>query len=107
MNHQVVIAIAVVTAYLVWLAIFILVIERWLRVLTARLFGVTITCELQTFSGPSTNISLLDIFDVYRWRVNQPASLSVRLGVGLLRLSFWFAAVMLPLVLAIAIVMRD
>ena len=97
MNRQMVIAIAAVTGYLVWLLIFVLVIERWLRRVVGSLFGVEIIREVGTFSGGSNNISLLDVLDAYRWRVNGPASLSVRAGVGLLRVGFWLIAVTLPL----------
>jgi hypothetical protein len=104
-NSQVIIAISVVTAYIVWLIVFILVIERWLRQLTGRLFGVTITRELQTLSGPSSNISVLEILDVYRWRVNEPASLTVRFVIGLLRISCWGLAVVFPLALGLLLVL--
>ena len=101
MNSQVVIVLSFVTAYIVWLIVFILVIERWLRQLTGQLFGLTITRELQTFAGPSSNISVLDVLDAYRWRVTEPASLTVRFLIGLLRISFWSLAVMLPLVIGL------
>jgi hypothetical protein len=41
--------IAVVTAYIVWLIVFLLVIEQWLRHLTEWLFGVTIKREFVKF----------------------------------------------------------
>jgi len=100
-NSQVVIAILVATAYIVWLIVFILVIERWLRQLTGRLLGVTITRELQRFSGPSSNINVLDVLDAYRWRVNETASLTVRFVIGLLRISFWGLALVVPLVIGL------
>jgi hypothetical protein len=105
-NSQVVIAISVLTAYLVWLIVFILVIERWLRQLTGWLFGVTITRELQTISGPSSNISLLDVLDAYRWRVSGPSSLMVRFVIGLLRISFWGLAVVVPLLIGLLVLAR-
>jgi hypothetical protein len=104
MNSQVIIAISVVTAYIVWLMVFILVIERWLRQLTGQLFGVTIAREVQTFSGPSSNINLLDVFDAYRWRVNESASLTVRFLIGLLRVGFWSFALLVPLVVGLLVV---
>jgi hypothetical protein len=104
MNRQVVIAISVVSAYIVWLIVFILLIERWLRQLTGRVFGVTITRELQTLSGPSSNVNVLDLFDAYRWRVNEPASLTVRFLIGLLRISFWSLALFVPLVIGVFVV---
>ena len=104
MNSQVVIAISVASAYIVWLIVFIVVIERWLRQLTGRLFGVTITRELQTLSGPSSNITVLDVLDAYRWRVNETASLTVRFVIGLLRISFWGLALVVPLVIGLLLV---
>ena len=96
MNPQVAIVMIVITAYLVWLVIFLLVIEGWLRRFVGQMLGVTITRELQTFSGPSSNISVFDLLDAYRWKVEQPAGLSVRLGVGVLRVGFWVIALILP-----------
>lgn len=101
MNRAVILAIALVTSYLVWLLVFLLLIEPWLRNLTGKIFGFTISRELNRLTGPSSNISLLDILDAYRWKLNGPASLSIRFGVGLLRISFWLVAVVAPLVLAI------
>ena len=106
MNNQVVIAVSIVTAYLVWLIIFILVIERWLRQLTGQLFGVTITREIQTFSGPSSNISVLDVLDAYRWRVAESASFPVRLAIGLVRVGFWSLAVFTPLLIGVLVIFR-
>jgi hypothetical protein len=105
MNRQTVTAIAAVTGYLVWLLVFVLVIERWLRRLVGGILGVEITREVGTFSGGSSNISLLDVLDAYRWRVNGPASLSIRAGVGLLRVGFWLLAVTLPLAVGFYIVL--
>ena len=102
MNRDLILGMSLVTAYLVWLIVFLLAIEPWLRHLTGRLFGVTIKRELNKLSGPSSNISLLDVFDTYRWRVDGPASLTTRFGVGLLRVSFWLLAVTVPLALAIS-----
>jgi hypothetical protein len=104
-NSQVVIVISVVTAYLVWLIVFILVIERWLRELTGRLLGVTIARELQTFSGPSSNINVLDILDAYRWKVNESASLTIRFVIGLLRITFWGLAVCAPLLIGLVVLL--
>jgi hypothetical protein len=104
-NSQVVIVISLVTAYLVWLIVFILVIERWLRQLTGRLLGVTIARELQTFSGPSGNINFLDILDAYRWKVNESASLTIRFVIGLLRITFWGLAVCVPLLIGLVVLL--
>lgn len=99
MNRQAVIVIAVVTAYLIWLVIFLLIIERWLRRLVEWLFGITITREFQNVTGPSQNISLLDGLFMFSWTVVRPASVSIRLMVGVLRLTFWLLAVFLPIVI--------
>lgn len=90
-------------AYLAWLITFVLLVEPGLRRLVGWLFGVTISRELQRFSGSSSNISLFDIFDAYRWRVDQPASLALRFSVGLLRVGFWMLAVGVPLALGFGI----
>lgn len=101
MNQSTVIVIAVITAYLVWLIVFVLLIERWLRLIVGRVFGLTITRELQTFSGPSSNITVLDVFDAYRWKIKEPARLPVRCAVGLLRVGFWAIALSLPVALGL------
>ena len=100
MNREVIFAIAAVTVYVIWLIAFFLVIEPGLRFLTGQLFGVTINRELHKFAGSSSNTSLLEMLDAYSWRVNEPTSLSIRFGVGLLRFTFWLLAVTLPIVLA-------
>jgi len=97
MNRDAIVAVTFLLGYVIWLVIFVLVIERWLRQFTANMFGVTITRELNRITGPSNNINLLDVFDVYRWRVAPPASLAVRFGVGLFRVGFWLLAVTIPL----------
>jgi hypothetical protein len=101
MNRDAMYAVAFLLAYVVWLVIFIFVIERWLRRLTEALFGVSISREVNKITGPSSNISLLDVFDVYRWRVEQSVSLSVRFGIGVLRVAFWLLAVTVPLAFAL------
>jgi len=103
MNSQTAVIIAVIVAYLVWLIVFVLAIEPWLRRLVGWLFGVSISREIQQFSGPSSNLSVLDLFDAYRWRVDQPASLGLRFGVGLFRVGFWAMAVIFPLAIGIGI----
>jgi len=103
MNQQVVIVIVCITAYMVWLIVFVLAVEPWLRRLVGWLFGVTISRELQRFSGPSSNINVLDLFDAYRWKVDQPSSLSVRFSIGLFRVGFWALAVIVPLAIALCV----
>lgn len=97
MNRQTVLIIAAITAYLVWLIIFLLIIERWLRALVGWLLGVTITREFQKVVGPSQNISLLDGLFLFSWTVAEPASLSIRFAIGCLRIGFWLLALALPL----------
>jgi len=101
MNPQVIIIIAVITAYLVWLVLFLLIIERWLRRLVEWLFGVPITREFQRFTGPSQNISVLDGLFLFSWTVAQPATLSVRFAIGFLRLGFSLIALTLPIILGL------
>jgi hypothetical protein len=103
MNRKVLIAITAVTAYMVWLVVFLLAVEPRLRRATGRLFGVTLERELNRFTAPSSNMSVLEVLDAYSWRVDGPASLSVRFGVGLLRFTFWLAAAGAPLVLALVV----
>ena len=106
MNRQTVTIIVVSVAYLVWLIVFVLLIERWLRALVGGIFGVTITRELQNYSGPSRNVTVIDILDAYRWKVQEPAGLPLRLAVGFLRVSFWALAIVVPLAAGLVIYAR-
>ena len=106
MNQKTVTIIAVITAYLVWLILFVLLIERQLRAIVGSIFGVTITREIQAYTGPSRNVTVVDILDAYRWKVQEPAGLSVRFAIGLLRVVFWALAITLPLAAAILIYTR-
>src|SRR5437667_8434200 len=103
MNRGVIFALAVVTVYIIWLIVFLLVIEPWLRNLIGQLFGLRISRELNSFTGPSSNINLLDILDAYRWKLDRSAGLSVRFGLGLLRIGAWLIALTLPPVLGICV----
>ena len=98
MNRQAAVIIVVVTAYLVWLVVFLLIIESWLRRLVEWLLGIRITREFQNVTGPSQNISLLDGLFIFSWTVAEPATFSVRLLVAALRLTFWLIAALLPIV---------
>ncbi|HJZ79729.1 MAG TPA: hypothetical protein VKD91_05270 [Pyrinomonadaceae bacterium] len=101
MNPQVIVIIAVVTAYLVWLIIFLLIVERWLRRLVEWLLGIRITREFQNV--PSQNVSLLDGLFLFSWKVAEPAALSVRFAVGFLRISFWLIALAWPVVMGFVV----
>jgi hypothetical protein len=101
LNRQAMITVAAVTAYLAWLIVFVLVVERWLRRLTELLFGITIEREFHRLGGPSSNTTVLDGLFLFSWTVVEPASLSLRFAVGLLRFTFSLLALTLPIVFAI------
>ena len=100
MDTGTVIALTAITLYLVWLIVFLLVVERWLRQLTEWVFGVTIE---RNFDRPVGKVELLDALFVFSWRVAQPASLGTRFTIGLLRFLFWMAAVITPVLIGITI----
>lgn len=100
---QVIVIGAVVTIYIVWLIVFLLVIERWLRHLTEWLFGVTIKRD---FFRPAGKVELLDGLFMFSWTVVEPASLSVRFAIGLLRISFWLVAMVLPIIFGVVLYFR-
>lgn len=99
LNRQVIITIAAVMAYIVWMIVFFLVIERWLCRLTGSLVGVTIKREFSRYQAQ--NFSVLDALFMSSWTVVGPASLSLRLVVGLLRVSFTLLALTLPIALGL------
>ena len=103
LNRQVMITIAVVMAYIVWMIVFFLVIERWLCRLTGLLFGVTIEREFSRYQygGYSGNRTVLDVLTISSWTVDGPASLSLRFAVGLLRVTFTLLAATLPIALGL------
>ena len=100
MSRETVIAIAAVTLYMIWLIVFVLVIERWLRRLTEMLFGITIEREI---SRPVGKVELLDALFVFGWKVAGPAGLGIRFAVGLLRFTLWLMALTLPIAAGVAV----
>ena len=106
MNRQVVIAFIALTAYLIWLIMFLLFIEQLLRRLVSSLFGVTISRQFLTVTGPSRNISLLEWLFPFSWTVAEPATLSVKFAVAFLRFCLWLIALALPILLAVVIYFR-
>lgn len=103
LNRPLMITVAAAMAYIAWLIIFFLVIERWLCRLTGSLLGITITREFSQnqWGGYSGNRSLLDALAITSWTVVGPASLSLRFVVGLLRVTFTLLAVTLPFALGL------
>jgi hypothetical protein len=96
-NAMIVIAVVV---YVIWLAIYVLLIDRLLRFSVSRLFGVTITRKWAGY--PSSQVSLLDIFAMFSWQVVEPSSWILRFAIGFIRVTFWAIALISPLVLAFA-----
>jgi hypothetical protein len=102
-TRESIIAISAITFYIVWLIVFVLVIERWLRRLTEWIFGITITREINRVVGQA---ELLDALFIFGWKVAEPAGLSLRFAVGLLRITFWLLALTLPPAIGIAVYLR-
>ena len=100
MDSGTVIALTAVTLYVVWLIVFLLVVERWLRRVVEWIFGVTIERQ---FDRPVGKVELLDALFVFSWKIAQPASFGTRFTIGLLRFLFWMAAVIMPVLIGIAI----
>ena len=103
MTGNSIIAIVGVTLYIIWLIIFILVIERRLRRLTERIFGITITREI---NRPVGKVELIDALFIFGWKVDGPAELGLRFTVGLLRIVFWLIAMLTPVVLGIVLYLK-
>ena len=85
MDRTAIVYLAIITAYMVWLIIFVLVVERWLRRLMELIFGITITREI---SRPVGKVELLDLLFIFGWKVAEPAGLGLRFAVGCLRITF-------------------
>ena len=100
MSRPLIIGFLAVTIYIVWLIVFLLVVEPWLRRLTEFLLGVTIVRQLER---PVGKIELLDALFMFGWKVETPASLGLRFIVGCLRFTFWMMAVIIPICLALAL----
>ena len=98
MNRETIIAIAAVTLYIIWLIVFILVVERWLRRLTEMLFGITIEREI---SRPVGKVELIDALFLFGWRVAEPVGLGLRFTVGCVRITFWLLALIVPVVIGV------
>lgn len=105
LNRPVMITVAAAMTYILWLIIFFLIIDSWLCHLTGSLFGVTIKREFNRYQsgGYSGNRSLLDVLSISSWTVAEPASLSLRFAVGLLRVTFTLLAVTLPIALGLIV----
>lgn len=99
MTRDTIIGITAVTLYIVWLIVFLLIVERWLRWLTEWVFGITI---VRQFDRPVGKVKLLDVFFVFGWKVDGPAGFGLRLAVGLLRFVFWMMAVTIPFLMGVA-----
>jgi len=95
-----IIAIATVTLYLVWLIVFVLVIEPVLRRLTEWAFGITIIREI---SRPVGKVELIDALFLFGWKVAEPAGLGLRFLVGCLRVTFWLLALIIPVVIGVIV----
>jgi hypothetical protein len=92
-----IIIIVAITAYLVWLAIYLLLIDRGLRYCVGHLFGVTIETR---FERPVGQPNLLDALGMFSWRVIEPSGWPLRLTVGCIRVTLWFFALIGPIVIA-------
>lgn len=86
-----------VTSYLVWLVIYLLLIDRMLRYCVGRLFGVTIETR---WERPVGQPNLLDALAMFSWYVIEPSGWPLRLTVGCIRVTLWLAALIGPIVLA-------
>src|SRR5262245_26536482 len=95
-----VIIIIAVVAYLVWLAIYLLLIDRLLRFCVSRLFGVTIVRKWEGY--PTSQVSILDVFGMFGWHVVEHSHWMLRFSVGFIRVAFWALALVAPLVIAFA-----
>jgi hypothetical protein len=92
-----IIIIVAIFAYLVWLVIYLLLIDRVLRYCVGRLFGVTIESR---FERPVGQPNLLDALGMFSWQVIEPSGWPLRLTVGCIRLTLWLGALIGPIVVA-------
>jgi hypothetical protein len=99
-NTGLVIVLAAITLYLVWLIVFLLVIERWLRRLVQWVFGVTIERQ---FERPVGKVELLDALFLVTWRVAPPTGLGLRFLIGILCFVFWMTAILVPIVVGLVV----
>lgn len=98
MTRESIIAIAAITVYIVWLVVFVLVVERWLRRLVEVVLGVTIEREI---SRPVGKVELIDALFLFGWRVAEPVGLGLRFTVGCVRITFWLLALIVPVVIGV------
>jgi hypothetical protein len=92
-----IIVMVAVTAYLVWLVIYLLLIDRVLRFCVGRLLGVTIETK---WERPVGQPNLLDALAMFSWHVIEPSGWPLRLTVGCIRVTLWLSALIGPIVLA-------
>jgi len=99
-NTGLAIVLTAITLYLVWLIVFLLVIERHLRRLVQWFFGVTIERQ---FERPVGKVELLDALFLVTWRVAPPAGLGLRFLIGTLCFVFWMTAIFVPIVIGLVV----
>ena len=97
MTAGTIIIIAAITAYLIWLVIYLLLIDRVLRYCVGRCFGVTIKSR---FERPLGQPELLDVLTMFSWHVTEPSGWPLRLTVGCIRVMLWLLAIVGPIVIA-------
>ena len=97
MSAGTIIIIVAITAYLVWLLIYLLLIDRGLRYCVGRCFGVTIETK---WERPVGQPNLLDALAMFSWHVIEPCGWPLRLAVGFIRVTLWLAALIGPIVIA-------
>ena len=89
MSAGTIIIIVAITAYLIWLLIYLFLIDRVLRYCVGGLFGVTIESR---FERPVGQPNLLDALAMFSWHVIEPSGWPLRLTVGCIRVTLWLSA---------------
>ena len=97
MDTGTIIIILAITGYLVWLLIYLFLIDRLLRYCVGRVFGVTIESR---FERPVGQPNLLDALGMFSWHVIEPSGWPLRFTVGCIRVTFWLFALIGPIVAA-------
>lgn len=100
METATIIVVVIVLAYVVWVAFYLLVVDRLLRVLMSRLFGVNIE---RRWSRVPANPELTEALFMFSWRVVEPLGWFARFTIGFVRLALWLCALIGPVVLAVAV----
>lgn len=95
MDIGLIIIIVAITAYLIWLLIYLLLIDRMLRYCVGRLFGFTIESK---WERPVGQPELLDALAMFSWHVIEPSGWPLRLTVGCIRVTLWLSALIGPIV---------